>query len=323
MPLADNLRGGSSLNERLKTILIFSGIVLLTGYLTMVFVIKGKQVIVPDINGLILAEARKTCTSRGLYIKEKSQMFDENMPEGSVIAQDPLAGENVKQGRTVFVTVSSGLKMISVPDLKDQNIRQSRILLTQSGLLPGKKGAESYSAEIPEGYIIAQNPPPNLSVKRNSTVEVLVSLGEKEISYIMPDFKGRQLSGARKSLASVKLMIKKINYATINGFENGMVVRQDPEAGEKIKKGESVILTVNARESEKTYRLIAVKYNVPTGGLLEKRVKITVMDNDGSRDIYNEIAKSGALIEKSVKVNGEAVLQFYVNNELKEERKND
>ena len=63
------------MNERFKTILVFSGIVIVTGYLTMVFVIRGKQVIVPDLNGLILEEAAKTCNSRGLYVKEKSQMY--------------------------------------------------------------------------------------------------------------------------------------------------------------------------------------------------------------------------------------------------------
>ena len=311
------------MNERFKTILVFSGIVIVTGYLTMVFVIRGKQVIVPDLNGLILEEAAKTCNSRGLYVKEKSQMYDEDMPEGAVVAQDPLAGENVKKGRTVFVTVSSGLKMINVPDLKEQNARQAKILLAQSGLVLGEEGSAVYSSEIPEGYIVAQNPPPNLTVRRSSKVNVLVSLGEKDVSYIMPDFKGRQLAVARKALASVKIMIKKINYATINGLEKGTVILQGPEAGDKVKKGESVVFTINARENEKEYRLVDVKYIVPKGGLLEKRIKFIVMDNDGSRDVLNEIAKSGSVIEKSVKVNGEASLQIYVNNEFKEERKYD
>ena len=51
------------MNEKLKKVIVFGCLVLLTGYLTMTFVIRGKQVMVPNIKGLMLLNARQVCGS--------------------------------------------------------------------------------------------------------------------------------------------------------------------------------------------------------------------------------------------------------------------
>lgn len=308
--------------EKIITILIVTGVIILTGYITVYYLLKGKQVVVSDIRGYEVKEAVRICKSRGLYLKERAERFDENIPEGCIISQDPLAGEYVKKGRTVFVTVSRGLKMISVPDLKDESLRQAKIRLSQSLLTVGTE-FKVYSKKVPEGYVITQNPVANLSVERNTPVNLLVSLGEREINYIMPDLTKGKFSNVRKELYRSKIMIKKVSYTSVEEVEKDTVVAQEPLAGFKIRKGDSVTLTVNLKESEKNYRLINVMYNVPKGNLLEKRVKLIILDNDGSKEIFNDLTKGGNSIEKTVKVNGEAILQVYINNEFVEERKYD
>ncbi|OGF45966.1 MAG: hypothetical protein A2452_07810 [Candidatus Firestonebacteria bacterium RIFOXYC2_FULL_39_67] len=305
--------------EKLKTIGIFALIFFVTLYLTMAYVIRGKSVIVPDIKGFPVEEARKILVSKGLALKERAESFSESIPDGCVMVQDPIEGSYIKAGRTVDVTVSRGLKMVTVPDIREQNARQSKILLSQSGLNIGII-SKITTKDTPEGYIIAQNPMANSSIKRNAAVNVLASSGEKEIYYVMPNLMGKKYETVRKSLYSVKLNVGNVSYKTVSGFEKGSIVNQYPLPGSRVKKNSSVDLTVNYAENEKQYRLISVLYTVERGGLSVKRVRLVILDNDGSREIYNDMSRSGSTIEKSVRVSGSVILQVFINNEMKEER---
>lgn len=306
--------------EKLKTIGIFALIFVVTVYLTMAYVIRGKSVIVPNIKGVPVQDARKKLVEKGLFLKEGTESFSETVPGGCVMVQDPIEGAYVKSGRTVYVTVSRGLKMVTVPDLREQNTRQAKIILSQSGLNLGTT-AKIATKDIPEGYILAQNPTVNTLLKRNASVNVLMSTGEKEIYYIMPNLTGRRYEMIRKSLYNFKLNIGKVSYGNLPGFDKGTVIDQAPLPGSKIKKGGNVDITVNLTDSEKQYRLVSILYTVQKGGLSMKRVRLVLLDNDGSREIYNDMSRAGSTIEKAVRVSGEAILQVYINNELLEERR--
>ncbi len=306
--------------KKLKTISVFALFFFLTVYLTMAYVIRGKSVVIPNVKGYQVQEARKKLIEKGLYLKEGTESFSETVPGGCVMAQDPLEGAYVKAGRTVYVTVSRGLKMVSVPDLREQNARQAKIILLQNGLNFGTTARVATKA-VPEGCVLAQNPAANTMLKRNSSVNVLLSTGEKEVYYIMPNIIGKKYEMIRKSLHNFNLNIGKVSYGKLTGFDKGTVTDQSPLPGLKIKKGGSVELTVNLSDSEKKYRLVNILYTVKKGGLGMKRVRLVLLDNDGSREIYNDMARAGGIIENAVKVSGEAILQVYINNELLEERK--
>jgi len=307
--------------DKIKTIIIFILIIIITAYLTMSYVIKGRQVIVPNIKGLDVQMARNKCVEKHLYLKEReTEGYSVTVPEGCVMAQDPVEGAYVKEGRTVYVTVSKGLKLISVPNLQSENIRQSKIRLEQNNLMLGKE-ARIGTKDIPEGDILAQNPPPNALVRKDSPVSVLASSGERDVYYVMPNLVGKKYDDIRKSIYAAKMELGKINYVDVSGQEKGVIVQQSPLPGVKVKRGSQIDLSLNLSESDKTYRMQDVLYSVPKGGMAVKRIKLVIIDNDGSREIYNDEARSGTTIEKSVKVCGEAILQIYINNEFIEERK--
>ncbi len=311
------------MSSKILKIIIFTCIVLVTIYFSMVSLIRGKEVTVPEVRGRMLANARRTCSDNGLTLVEKVRIYDENLEEGTVTAQEPLPGKCVKKGRRIFVTVSSGLKMVVVPDLKGQNFRQAGILLSQSGLKMISLQSQLSSKGSPKSIVIAQNPLPNLEVKKNTPVEVTFSLGEHEKNFIMPDLAGCQLAAARKVLFAEKLLTLKILYKEDASAGKECVLRQNPLPGVEVKPGEMIVLTVNGKPGANRYHRATFKFKVPSGGLLEKRVRVSVMDNDGLRDIYDEILKSGSVIEKPLKLNGAALVRIYLNYELNREEKYD
>ena len=68
-------------------------------------------------------------------------------PEGTVIAQQPAAGESIEQGQSVNVTVSSGLEQATVPQLVAlTSVEDARIALQDANLALGRRQGEELPA---------------------------------------------------------------------------------------------------------------------------------------------------------------------------------
>ena len=62
-------------------------------------------------------------------------VYDDRAKRGSVIEQNPRPGNEVKPGRTVYLTVNAFYpRMITVPALTDISLRQARSILTGLGI---------------------------------------------------------------------------------------------------------------------------------------------------------------------------------------------
>ncbi|WP_322199467.1 PASTA domain-containing protein [Acutalibacter intestini] len=112
-------------------------------------------------------------------LKEAKRDFDPNVAEGSIISQEPLAGETVQPGGTVTVTVSRGMTMRELPDFKGANFAELQAALTQSGFSPVKE--EQFDDEVELGYVIGyKDYQPGDSLEYGTAVTVLVSAGPNE-----------------------------------------------------------------------------------------------------------------------------------------------
>ena len=88
--------------------------------------------------------------------------------EGTVIAQDPRAGEKVDENTKVRINVSSGPKPIGVPDVRGSSFDSAASQLQALGFAVARKDAESDQAE---GTVIDQDPAAN----RNGPAERTIS----------------------------------------------------------------------------------------------------------------------------------------------------
>ena len=52
-----------------------------------------------------------------------------------------------------------------------------------------------------------------------------------------------------------------------------------------------------------------------------KRVRMILIDDNGRKEIFNEMRQSGTKVETYVRIFGEAEVEIYVNGELVEEKK--
>ena len=91
----------------------------------------GEAVKVPDVKGLGVDEAEALMQRAGLVAVVSDSNYVKTMPAGSVLDMVPVAGQNVKLGRTVYLTINTfSIPLKEVPDVADNSsLRQAEASL--------------------------------------------------------------------------------------------------------------------------------------------------------------------------------------------------
>ena len=114
-----------------------------------------------------LAEAR--------LVGAPSEAFSADVPAGDVISQAPAPGTSVAVGSTVDYVVSLGVETDRRARPGRSRRRRPRQALAEARLVGAP--SEAFSADVPAGDVISQDPAPGTSVAVGSTVDYVVSLG--------------------------------------------------------------------------------------------------------------------------------------------------
>lgn len=101
--------------------------------------------------------------------------------EGLVLSTQPKAGDIIKAGDTVYLTVSLGMggDDVSMPDFEGLNEAEALLLIAENRLKVGKV-TYKYSSKEAAGTIISQSIEKETGVYYNTEVDFTVSLGEKK-----------------------------------------------------------------------------------------------------------------------------------------------
>ena len=192
---------------------------------------------VPKVTGLTLNEAQSQLSAAGLRVGEVSTKSS-NKPEGTVLQQDPSAGEMLDEGQGVNLTVSGGPGEAVVPNVvgqasPDAAKRQLELADLELG------NVRQQDSDQPEGYVLSQSPENGTSVAKGSQVNIVVSNGLVAVANVV----GQQQQSARDTLSDQGLRVK---VQEISGSQAaGTVISQDPTAGTKVSRGDTVTLTVS------------------------------------------------------------------------------
>jgi len=215
------------------------------------YVQKGKTTKVPETVGMPLEEAKKKLQDAGLEAKEAEYKTDKRYKIGTVTLQNPPAESEVKFNRNVYLTVSGGEELISVPNLKGKSVREAAFNLERNGLRLGVISYET-SDEIFANTIIRQDIAPNAKVKSGNHIDVTVSQGRATDSHTVPDVSLKTLTETEKILIESGFQIGKITYQTNLEILPNTVLEQYPRAGDMVKLGQSIDLIVAQKIDQRT-----------------------------------------------------------------------
>lgn len=195
-------------------------------------------VAVPDLKGKTVAEATTSLENMQLILGQQDAKADDNAPKGTIISQDPAAGENIEQGQAVNITVSSGKEQTTVPDLVDlARVDDARIALTDARLILGKQ--TEVDSDKAEGAIVSQSVPANSTVDVGTRVDVEISSGKVAV----PDVVNKTKTQARNDLINAGFQVQ-VTYEATDAAAPGTVLAQTPTAKSLAKKGTTVTITV-------------------------------------------------------------------------------
>ena len=294
--------------------------ILIFNQLMGVVVHQKKEVMVPDLTGKTVGQALQILSDQDLYIKKVGEQYNENIPDGSIIFQEPLPGSVVKEGKVIKVIVSSGGQVIFVTQLVGKSLREAKILLRQAGLVLGEETG-IYSEEIKKDFVIAQDPSPEEIVARGSMINLVVSLGparEAEVP-LMVNLLGQNIRSARKILRDMNLPLGEIKETVNDNVPEGTILKQEPHWDEIIDEDTIVKVTVAKKSAvHKIIREAMIYYEV-SQGVLDKDVLIVVVDGQGEREVYHKMHFPGTKISLPIQVLGKAKARIFVNSILVEE----
>jgi serine/threonine-protein kinase len=224
-----------------KIIYILLGIaafILLLDNVIMPWYVSSPETTVPKVVGLQELEALDLLEKEGFKPLISDTSYGLQVPVGAVFFQKPGAGEIVKEGRTIFLFVSGGEKVVSVPILKGKSILDAKFALERLGLDLGR--IERIPSSQPEDMIFDQQYAEGTLLKQGEIVGVTVSAGRGGGEIIVPDLIGKSLSEARKILADSSLIIGKINYQPSSTLLPNTILDQYPSSGNNLNPGDAI-----------------------------------------------------------------------------------
>lgn len=242
-------RWWNGLARLFRGLIVAGGLVVITmlsAWLTVILVIRGREVMTPDLVGLETTEALTLLQQEelNLHILETKPQYSEQVPAGRILKQIPEAGSWLKKTRKVKVVLSLGPQRLIMPDLLENTVQHTRIMINQSGFNMGGV-AYAWWNGVPENRIVAQEPASGLEEYRGRRVNLLVSRGVRERTWVMPDLIGLDQERVQRRLESAGFRLGFVKYAGYEGLERGMIVDQSPPAGHPVSRKRIIELTVN------------------------------------------------------------------------------
>ncbi len=138
---------------------------------------KPQEVVVPDVTGMALTQAQQVLAERNLRLRVVRWEFSKDVPPEHIIRmEEPEPNQRVLEGREVLVVASQGAAKAFVPDLSGRSLQDALAELKRAKLRLGQR-VETYSETVPQGFVLGQQPPPNVEVPEDTPVNLIVSKG--------------------------------------------------------------------------------------------------------------------------------------------------
>ncbi len=160
----------------------------------------------------------------------KLPIEEENQPEPS----QPGASEPVDEGQDEE-------EKVMMIELKGKTFEEAmnEVNAMHLGIV---KGGEESSDVYPEGQIVSQSVEQGVMVEKNTTISVTISSGTGEFD--VPSVEGLDQDAARTRLEEYGLFAS-FDFDYSDTVPNGNAITQSPGAGEKAKKGDTILVIIS------------------------------------------------------------------------------
>jgi beta-lactam-binding protein with PASTA domain len=200
---------------------------------------------VPTCVGSTRAVAEAAIIAAGLTVGIVTEQYDNTVPAGIVVDEEPDAGTLVLPLTPVDLIVSLGPTPLSVtvPNVLGDAEAAAVEAVSAEGLVAMVTTA--YSETVAIGLVISQDPVGGTSVFAGSTVDLVVSLGPPPTGQVaVPNVVNMSISNAEVEITSAGLFVGDVLYKYSPTIAPGNVIIQSHSAGSMLVAGSEVDLIV-------------------------------------------------------------------------------
>ena len=146
----------------------------------------------------------------------------------------------------VFIPLITGGKQIEVPDVTDMTVSDAIDTLQDAGFVVSDEQREVASSDIEEGRVVRTSPAVGSKRKDGTTVTLYVSIGDTQIE--IEDYTGESYLEVKGRLETLGLFVlierQDVEETEANEYEDGLIIDQSIEPGEKVSAGTNITLYI-------------------------------------------------------------------------------
>ena len=159
-------------------------------------------------------------------------------------------------GGTLGILSLTNPKEVILPNLVGLSKEEAQTE-AENAKLKFEVSSEEYNTEVPEGYIISQDPKyaENYNVKEGSTITVVVSKGTEKTK--VPNVEGKAQDEAIKLIEDAKLKAEVVEE-TSQTVKEGYVVSQETDPDTEVSAGDTVKIHVSTGTGIKQVQMVSV-----------------------------------------------------------------
>jgi serine/threonine-protein kinase len=234
------------------------------------------------------AQAAKTVSELGLKVDVTQEVFSEDVPKGKVLTSDPAGGGRVDVAGTVHLIISKGKDRVKVPELVGLTVEEAATLLKSVNLKIGRV-SEVFSDALEVGLLIDGNPSSGSPVRKDSTVDLILSKGLEQVE--LSNFQGKTSDQAQSELTAAGLIVSS-KYEYSDSIPIGTVISQTPSDVSTVGKGQKIELVISKGPS---------KIFIPNVYSLSKLAATKILEDLGFKVEFKYIAKKKSVTNMSPK----------------------
>ncbi|HVK04276.1 MAG TPA: PASTA domain-containing protein [Armatimonadaceae bacterium] len=160
--------------------IVLAGVVGYLIWFTFKAIEPSRAITVPNLVGKTLTQAKQLAQERKFQIDVVDETYHDKKPSGTILQQRPEPGRQILESAKVSLWVSSGPRMVEIPDVRDVSFEKARELLEKAGLRLGERKSE-WDPLVSRGNVIQQMPQPGENRPRGTRIDLVLSKGAEPL----------------------------------------------------------------------------------------------------------------------------------------------
>ncbi len=217
-------------------------IALLIVFVVIPKVSDAKEIKIPDVTNMSVADAISELEDAGLKVADDTEKIaDEEIEAGHVVKTSPSIGRTVKKGKVITIYESTGTEAYKIEDYTGKNYIEVKTTLELSGITVNIEKKSITDDSYKEDTIISQNVSAGTELKEGDSITFVVA----QVEVVYPDMVGEEWS--KKDVES---FCEKYNITLTvvekesTRYTPGTVMSQSRGAGDTVIEGSTLKVTI-------------------------------------------------------------------------------